>query len=637
MTGQRRANPNGPDLSPENSATIQEGPPTLPLGGPFSMCYIHTMMNRRHFLTALGTAASASALMAHLPAWALPFQGLAPRPAALTGPVIDLAIGHATFTGAGRPKTTPTINGTIPGPLLRLKEGEDIALNVTNRLHEDSSIHWHGILLPTDMDGVPGLSFDGIKPQQTFHYRFPVRQAGTYWYHSHSGLQEQQGVYGPLIIDPAQGHPIEADREHVIMLSDWTYEDPDRLFANLKRQPDYYNRQRRTMIDFFNDVEQHGLNAALADRAMWGQMMMDPTDIADVTAATYTYLMNGQSAAHNWTALFKPGEQVRLRIINGSAMTFFNFRIPGLEMTVVQADGQDVKPVTVDEFQIGVAETYDVIVTPKKDQAFTIMAESMDRSGYVRGTLAPHPGMIAPVPPLRDRPLASMADMGMDHGNMDHGKMETNTATSMDHSKMDHSRMDHSKMGHQMPMTDNAPMPVMAAMPEKQAHDHVVDFGVANVAENPRDRLDHPGQGLEGVAHRTLTYRQLSARTPFYDTRAPARDLEIHLTGNMDRYMWSFDGVSYQHVEGPIVFQHGERLRLILVNDTMMSHPIHLHGMWMELENGAHPRPRKHTINVKPGERVSALISADAPGKWAFHCHLLMHMKAGMMRAVAVA
>lgn len=502
----------------------------------------------------------------------------------------------------------------MPGPLIRLKEGQRAKLNVTNKLGEDTSIHWHGIILPENMDGVPGVSFEGIKPGRTFRYRYDVEQNGTYWYHSHSGLQEQLGHLGPLIIDPKDGD-IGADRQHTIILSDWTFEDPDEVFRNLKVAEGYYNRQKRTIFDTFNDIRRQGLEKTWKEREMWGQMRMSPRDIADVTGTTYTYLMNGRDSAMNWSALFKPGEKVRLRIINGSAMSFFDVRIPGLEMTVVSADGQPVRPVPVDEFRIGVAETYDVIVQPKHDKAYTIFAESFDRSGYVRGTLTPEIGREAAVPELRPTPERGMAAMGM--AGM--GMMNMNNKDG---------HMDHA-------MAHKTELPVDSIKIEHTEDGH--GAGAAMIATNPTSRLDEPGIGLENVDHKVLVYADLVGAHEWPDKREPERQIELHLTGNMERYMWSFDGKKFTEVDGPIQFHHGERLRLVMVNDTMMDHPIHLHGMWMELENGQYPRPRKHTISLKPSEKVSLQISADAPGSWAFHCHLLYHMKAGMFRVVNVA
>jgi len=508
----------------------------------------------------------------------------------------DLQIGETAVRFAGREGVATGINGTVPGPLVRLKEGQRAILNVSNALEEKTSIHWHGLILPTDMDGVPGLSFDGISPGATYHYDFEVRQNGTYWYHSHSGLQEQTGIYGPLIIDPAEEDPVAYDREFVVMLSDWTFADPWSLLSNLKSADDYYNQNRWTAKDFRRVAKERGFGEAAADDAMWAAMRMSRTDIADVSAATYTYLLNGRDAAQNWTGVFKPGERVRLRFINGSAMTYFNVRLPGLAMSVVQADGQNIEPFEVDEFQIGVAETYDVIVTPE-DRAYTLMAESMDRSGYVRGTLTSQPGLTAEVPALREPPLLTMADMGMDHGSM-------------------------AGHGHKMKPIE---------------HNHRKGPGVANLVEMPMSRLKHPGIGLESTGHRVLRYSDLKSLDKNQDSRQPERTLEIHLTGNMHRYMWSFDGLKFSEVKAPIQFQYGERLRLILVNDTMMAHPIHLHGMFVELVNGNGSRnPRKHTVTVKPAERLMVDITASEPGLWAFHCHLLLHMTAGMMRAVRV-
>ncbi|GAP75500.1 MULTISPECIES: copper resistance system multicopper oxidase [Pseudoalteromonas] len=579
---------------------------------------------RRKFVKSAFTVASALAIAKVAPTWAVP-QGRSFKDQILTNDEIDLTIAKSPLLVGNKVGTPITINGQMPGPLIRLKEGQRAKLNVINRLLEDTSIHWHGIILPENMDGVPGVSFEGIKPGRTFKYRYDVEQNGTYWYHSHSGLQEQLGHLGPLVIEPKDGD-IGADREHTIILSDWTFEDPDTVFRNLKVAEGYYNYQKRTIFETFEDVRQQGLEKTWKQREMWGQMRMSPRDIADVTGSTYTYLMNGRDSQMNWSALFKPGEKVRLRIINGSAMSFFDVRIPGLEMTVVAADGQPVKPVPVDEFRIGVAETYDVIVQPKQNKPYTIYAESFDRSGYVRGTLTPELGLEAEVPELRQAPERGMAAMGMGAMAMS-GDMKGNSM-NMKHMGGNNSHMTHK-------MTHKRELPVENIKIKHRESGH--GAGAAMIATNPVSRLHEPGIGLEDVEHKVLLYTDLIGAHEWPDTREPERQIELHLTGNMERYMWSFDGKKFTEVDGPVQFHHGERLRLVMVNDTMMDHPIHLHGMWMELENGQYPRPRKHTISLKPNEKVSLLITADAPGSWAFHCHLLYHMKAGMFRVVNVA
>jgi len=583
--------------------------------------------NRRRFIkSAIGTA-SALVLAKMAPAWAYPL-GRSYGDVINTQNVVDLHIRREDMNVAGRIARPITINGSMPGPLIRLKEGQRAKLHVSNALDESTSIHWHGIILPENMDGVPGVSFPGIKAGEAYHYEYDVQQSGTYWYHSHSGLQEQLGHLGPLVIDPADGD-IGADREHVIILSDWTFEDPDEVFRNLKVAEGYYNYQQRTLGDTFDDIRRQGLAKTWQERSMWNEMRMSARDLLDVTGSTYTYLMNGRDNSTNWTALYKPGEKIRLRIINGSAMSFFDFRIPGLEMTVVSADGQPIKPVTVDEFRIGVAETYDVIVTPKNDRPYTLFAESMDRSGYVRGTLATELGQEAPVPELRPVPERGMAAMGMSH---EMGGMDMITTNEDQLGMDDHQEMSGGHGGHKAATQQRPSAPDLGIEHAPGGHGP----GAAMIARNPVSRLNEPGIGLENVDHRVLVYGDLIGAHPWPDDREPERDIELHLTGNMEKYMWSFDGVKYTEVNGPVEFHHGERLRLIMVNDTMMDHPIHLHGMWMELENGQYPRPRKHTISLKPSEVVSLQISADAPGSWAFHCHLLYHMKAGMFRVVRV-
>lgn len=606
------------------------------------------LLKRREFIYYMGALGTWTALRSFVPAYAyndLKTPGLNnPR---VNESTIELAVRKKTMQFGKKEGSAITINGTVPGPVVRLQEGEEITIRVTNLLEEDTSIHWHGILLPEEMDGVPGVSFPGIKPGQTFTYRYPVRQSGTYWYHSHSGLQEQSGHYGPLLIDPKDPEPFKYERDYVVMLSDWTFEDPHHVMGKLKKMSHYYNFRERTIGDFFDDISEHGFSAAIKDRLAWGNMRMSPTDIADVTGYTYTYLMNGLPPEMNWTGIFKPGERIRLRFINGSAMTYFNVRIPGLKMTVVQADGQNVQPVEVDEFQIAVAETYDVIVEPEDDNAYTIFAESMDRSGYTRGTLATSEDMSAGIPELREPPLRTMTDMGMDmsgmkgHSNPGIQNKDKNTGENMvndspqehgDHNPGNQQHSGEHSMNHgNMPGMEKTG-PVIAT----HGSDHHGP-GNVSVAEVQRNRLAEPGTGLEDVTHRVLVYADLKRLSHDFDKREPTREMELHLTGNMDKYMWSFDGKKFSEVKSPIQFSYGERLKLTMVNDTMMEHPIHLHGMWMELDNGSgEDIPRKHTISVKPAERLSVLISADAPGNWAFHCHLLYHMEAGMFRVVNV-
>ncbi len=573
----------------------------------------------------------------------------------------ELVVAHTPFEFDGRRGTAVTLNGSVPGPLLRFREGETVTLRVTNRLDVDTSVHWHGLLVPSDQDGVPGLSFRGIGPGETYTYRYQVRQHGTYWYHSHSGLQEQQGHYAPIIIDPAGPDPIAYDREYVVQLSDWTFLSPETVLGRLKKQGGYFNFQRRTAADFVRDIGEDGFGAALRDRLMWGGMRMDPTDILDVTGYAYTYLMNGQPPDRNWTGLFRAGERVRLRFIDSGAQTYFNVRIPGLPMTIVQADGQHVQPVTVDEFQFGAAETYDVIVQPKEDRAYTIFAEAMDRSGYARGTLAPRPGMAAEVPALRKRPLRTMVDMGMEMKAGDQGGMKMGAdkpVPETDHGSMDMGGdnkpmpgMDHGSMdtggGPSAPgMTDmgggsaSMKMDGMGAMSPINGRHGPDTHGAGNtmVAEVQRNRLGEPGAGLENVGHRVLTYNDLKSLEPARDTRKATREIEMHLTGNMQAFIWGIDGKRFSDDPTPIRVRTGERVRVTLVNDTMMEHPMHLHGVFMELDNGAgRHKPRKHTITVKPAERLSFEFTYDEPGNFAFHCHMLLHMEAGMFRFFNVA
>jgi CopA family copper-resistance protein len=576
----------------------------------------HKALDRRALLRGAVYGGAGLALSGLFPAWAQTGSpGTGPQMPTLSGEDIRLTIGHSAFRVGGRSGHAITMNGTLPAPLIRLREGQNVRLHVTNSLDEDSSIHWHGLLLPFQMDGVPGVSFPGIRPGETFVYEFPVRQSGTYWYHSHSGLQEQQGHYGPMVIDPAGADPVAYDREHVMVLSDWSFLHPHQIMDRLRQEAGYFNRQRMTLAGRLRGDPEHQMSPE--DRRMWARMRMDPTDILDVNGATYTYLVNGHGPQENWTGLFRLGERVRLRIINAGAMSIFNVRLPGLPMTVVAADGIDVRPVTVDELQIAAAETYDVIVTPREDRAYTFVAEAMDRSGMGRATLAPRPGMSAEVPPLRDRPILTMRDMGM--GGMDHGAHGGHGGGGHGGGQDGGAAMDHA-------MRDPANAPGVDLNP-----------GVDMIAPSPVDRTGEPGLGLADVGHRVLTYRDLVSLSPNRDRRPPTRTVEVNLTGNMERFMWSFDGVALSENPEPIRFARNERVRMRLINHTMMAHPIHIHGHFWELVNGhAGNHPLKHTVNVQPGGTVDLDLTADAPGDWAFHCHLLLHMHAGMMRVVTV-
>ncbi len=631
---------------------------------------ISKLLARRRFVQALTAAGVGAGFSGFTPAHAgvdQPSETLGQN-AARGG--IDLVIRRQKLNIGGRETTATTVNGSIPGPLLRFRDGENVTIRVKNELQESSSIHWHGLLVPTDMDGVPGVSFPGIKPGETFTYNFKLRQSGTYWYHSHSGTQELSGLYGPIIVDPVESDPFTYDREHVVVFSDWTYEDPNRVVAKLKKLGSYYNFQQRTAIDFFRDASRDGWQKTVADRMLWGRSRMDPTDILDVTGYTYTYLMNGCSPDLNWTALYRAGERVRLRFINASAMTLLDVRIPGLKMTLVQADGQNVQPVTVDEFRIAPAETYDMIVQPDGDQAYTIFAEAMDRSGYAAATLAPREGMRGEVPARRKRPLRTMADMGMamtsgampgekgkapggmsmPSGGGDQPKVEKMPGMDMPSEAVPGGKvkttggMSMPSSGVVQPKVEKMPgmdMPSSAvSVPKAMAAKHGPDHhgpGNSMVAMNPESRLNDPGVGFEGDGRRVLVYTDLRRLQPNPQQREPVREIEMHLTGNMDRQMWSFDGKQYWDAKEPIPFVYGQPLRVTLVNDTMMDHPMHIHGMWMVLDNGAgSSMPNKHTITVKGGEKVSFIVTPDEIGKFAFHCHLLLHMELGMFRVVSV-
>ncbi|MGD9691373.1 MAG: copper resistance system multicopper oxidase [Phycisphaerales bacterium] len=603
---------------------------------------------RREFLATAAAASGALPLLrsragvvsATRPHW----PGIIDVPDA--GP-LELVVGAPPLVVDGQKTTRAiTINGAIPGPTLRMREGQNVEIRVRNELEEDTSIHWHGLIVPPTMDGVPGVSFAGIRPGETFTYRFRVRQHGTYWYHSHSGLQEQLGHYGGLIIEPTNPEPFVHDREHVVVLSDWMFRDPYTVLKKLKQFESYFNYQRPTVANLSADAKRHGLVHSIAQRLEWDAMRMDPTDIADITGVAYTYLMNGRSPAENWTATARPGESVRLRLINAATMTYFDFRIPGLVMTVVAADGQLVSPVETDELRIAVAETYDVLVRMPDDRAYTLFAETMDRSGFARGTLAPCEGKSAPIPAGRPRPMLTMADMGMAgmHAMKPEGGMDAMSAGSPSgHGNEAPQERDATGMPGMSPHGGDHAALAAGPLPTEGLPDSVMHgpegHGPASsmTAMMPTRRFAEPGIGLGGDGWRVLTYAHLRALRPPPDRRAPERQFDLHLTGNMRRYIWGFDGKKYSEAD-PIRFVYGERLRINMINDTMMEHPIHLHGMWMDLYAGGtlDTNPRKHTVSVKPGELLTVDITADAPGRWAFHCHLLYHMEMGMFRTVAV-
>lgn len=559
---------------------------------------------RRRFVQGLaGSAVVASGLQRYgFPAGTLataaevtPERGSA----VLSGAQFDLQIDERAVNITGKRRVATLVNGRLPGPVLRWREGDLVSVRVMNRLAVPTSIHWHGVIVPADMDGVPGLSFKGIGPGETFTYRFRVNQSGTYWYHSHSRFQEQIGLYGAIVVEPRGGERQRADREHIVLLSDWTDSDPEHIYRTLKLHSDYFNFGKRTAGQFLSDVRSHGWHATVADRRMWGEMRMSPTDLADVSGYAYTYLMNGTAPAGNWTGLFLPGERVRLRFINGSSMTYFDVRIPGLKLTVVAADGQDVEPVSVDEFRIGSAEVYDVIVEPVEDRAFCIFAQALDRSGYASGTLVPRPGMKAQVPQLGARAVLTMADMSA-------AEM---AATGMS--------------------------PATMATPDMATKHDMSGMGAMQMPQQA-SRLDDPGVGLRDNGRRVLTYADLHTIGGPLDHREPGREIELHLTGHMARFIWAFDDKKFSASE-PLRFDYGERLTLVLVNDSMMLHPIHLHGMWGEIySSDSQFLVRKHTITVQPGQRLSYRVTADALGTWAYHCHLLYHMEAGMFREVVV-
>lgn len=593
-------------------------------------------VSRRQFVT--GMAAGGALLGSGL----LPSQAQANRRVkqhvqTLSGREFNLTYSPLPVNFTGKERFATAINGSVPAPILRWKEGDQLGLTVKNHLAEETSVHWHGLILPSGQDGVPNISdgFKGIKPGETFRYSFQVKQSGTYWYHSHSGFQEPTGAYGAIIIDPIDPEPFSYDRDYVVLLSDWSDEQPSNIYATLKKMSSYYNVKERTLFDAMNELNEKGWDGFWKSRGMWNQMRMSDRDIADVTGYSYTYLMNGQTPEDNWTGLFKSGEKLRLRFINAAAMTFFDVRIPGLKMTVVAADGQYVQPITVDEFRVGVAETYDVIVEPSCEQAYSIFAQSIDRSGFSCGTLTPHESMKALPPAMDKNVILSHADMGMNMAGMNHKGMAgmDNMSGMEGNSGMKHH-------GHHMASKDvvSKSMLGQAGYGSRRPIKHQAsEFGAQvdmHVSE-PQYRLDDPGIGLRDNGRRVLTYSDLKNLNKTPDPREPEREVDIHLTGNMSRYMWSMNGIKFADAQ-PLKFKFGERLRINLINDTMMNHPMHLHGMWSDLETGdPNYIPRKHTVIVQPGSKASYLVTADAMGGWAYHCHLFFHML-GMFRKVEV-
>ncbi|MCF6254053.1 MAG: copper resistance system multicopper oxidase [Thiomicrorhabdus sp.] len=620
-------------------------------------------ISRRQFVKGMALTTVAATLASQIPNALAKNEFIShaiglPKQPILSGTEFDLTIAEQRVNVTGSPRIATLINGTLTGPTLVFQEGDTVTLRVKNELNVDSSIHWHGLILPYEMDGVPGISFDGIKPGETFVYQFKVVQNGTYWYHSHSGFQEQTGVYGAIVILPKKPEPVEADHDYVIQLSDWSDTPPETLYSNLKKMGDYYNYNQRTVGDFWSEIKEKGFSKAWQDRSMWNSMPMSDRDLSDVSGATYTYLMNGLSPNAHWRAVVDSGKKVRLRFINASAMTFFDVRIPGLKMSVIAADGNLIQPVEVDEFRIGVAETYDVIVEPDtQNQPYAIFAQAIDRSGYAIGSLTTNGSQLASAPEMDPYPILTMTDMGMAHNMSDMSNMsETsehaghsmdNKMQGMNHSSMPKkskmNSMDHS--GHNMtkmntikgnmdhmviPMDMNPNLPQIE-VPRKDGPQ--IDMR----AKSPQYRLDDPGVGLRNNGRKVLTYADLKNLYPTRHEPKPTKELVLHLTGNMERFIWSMDGLKLNEAK-PIHFPLGERIRIILHNDSNMLHPMHLHGMWSDLESAEGGfQVRKHTITVQPAQRVSFLVTVDAPGRWAFHCHLLYHMAAGMFREVVVA
>ncbi|WP_444942885.1 copper resistance system multicopper oxidase [Microbulbifer sp. ZKSA006] len=583
-------------------------------------------VSRRTFVTGLGAGALLLGGRSH----ANP-----PPPATLRGNRFDLSIGSRRVNLTGRERQALTINSNLPAPILRWREGDIVTLDVHNRLPHSASLHWHGVRVPSDMDGEPGLSFGGIQPGQVFRYRFPLRQSGTYWYHSQSGLQQQRGLYGAIVIDPLSPEPFSYERDYVVVLSDWSDESPQTIYTHLKKDPYYYNKQQRTTADLWREVHAKGLAQTWRDRHQWNWKQISDHNISLVTGETYTYLINGQTPEANWTALFKPGERVRLRLINTASMTLFDLRIPGLKMKVVAADGQNIEPISVDELRIGNGETYDVIVEPQSEQAYSIFAQSMDRSGYARGTLTSDIRLRAEIPTMDHRPILSRQDLGLTEKPAETGAHFKTHRTTQDenHSSSPsatatggwfHENLAAAGLG------SNSPI---AHQPSEYS------FRVDHRAQAPENGITDPGIGLrehqQRYNRRVLTYADLRSANPTQDRREPQRELQLHLTGNTERYLWSINGETF-HDASPLQFRHQERLRITLVNDTPFPQPMHLHGLWSELESGdGEYLPLKHTVIAQPGSSISYLVSADTYGRWALHSQML-YQRSAMYREVRI-
>jgi len=619
-------------------------------------------LSRRQFVRGLGLTSVTVAVASYLPSsfaaehMKQMLENSNPDVPILQGNQFDITITEDIVNITGTPTKATLYNGSLSGPTLVWQEGDTVTIKVTNKLSVSSSLHWHGIILPFTMDGVPGFGYEGIAPGESYTYQFKVKQHGTYWYHSHSAYQEQTGLYGAIVILPKEKECLDYDKDFVIQLSDWSDTPPDTIYSNLKKSPDYYNYIQRTVGDFTDEVGKVGLSSAWQRRKMWNKMRMSNRDLSDVSGYTYTYLMNGLAPNAHWRAIVKSGEKVRLRFINSSAMTFFDIRIPGLKMTVIAADGNLVQPIEVDEFRIGVAETYDVLVEADTSiQPYAIFAQAIDRSGFALGSLTNSDSNLASAPALDPVPDLTMIDMGMDMKGMDMKGMDMK---GMDMKGMDMKGMDMKGMdmkGMDMKGMDMKGMDMKGMDMKGMDMNHSNDFAPIDFnpdlpqmvvprklgyqttmrASNPQYRLNDPGAGLRNNGRKVLTYADLKN---IYSTKSlpkPTKELVLHLTGNMGRYMWSIDGIPFDDAP-PLKFIYGERVRITFINDTMMNHPMHLHGLWSELETGDENHiPKKHTVVVQPGSKISFRVTMDAMGDWPFHCHMLYHMM-GMFRRVQV-
>lgn len=491
----------------------------------------------------------------------------------------NLDVDYKTVNITGKNIRAMSVDDSIPAPTIEATVGDILRVTFNNKMDVETSVHWHGVLLPNDQDGVPYLTTPPIQPGESFTYEYPIIHHGTYWYHSHTGLQEQRGVYGALVFHPAAGEVEKADHEAVIVLSDWTDEDPNQVMHNLKKSDDYYALKKNSVQSWLK-VFKHG-SQAISNRLNGAWTRMGVMDVSDV--GYDAFLVNGE--IQHTISTVKKGESIRLRIINAGASSYFNLEYAGGSMMIVAADGVDVEPVRVDRQRIAIAETFDVIVTIPDNGSYEFRATSEDGTGYSstilgEGALSKAPDIPKPNPFL-------MGHSGHEMNQTDMGGMSEENEESM--------LMDHSVMNHDMGMK-------------------------------------------EPLSLRMSEYELLrSMRPTTFNPDNPQREVKLELTGNMERYVWSFNNKVLSE-DSKIMIRKGETVRFVMENKTMMHHPIHLHGHFFRVLNGQGKfSPLKHTVNVPPMQTVTIEFYANEEKDWFFHCHNLYHMKSGMTRVISYA